>query len=160
MMDYMFEAGFLGTRAPFFMDFVMIMVALLPLLVLVAISFARKKNYHLHGITQSILYVIAVIVVGYFEYGVRAGGGYEGFVEASSVSHHYAFYVLIFHIAVAVIGFIIWTHTLVTARKAMKNNTLVGTSSASHKKAGKRAFIWIILTAITGIWVYILLFMV
>jgi putative membrane protein len=159
-MDYMFETGFLGTRAPFFMDFVMIMVAVLPLLVLIAISFAKKKNYRLHGMTQSIIYVVAVIVVGYFEYGVRAGGGYEGFVEGSSVSHQYAFYVLIFHIVVAVIGFSIWTYTLITARKAMKNNTLVGSASASHKKAGIRAFIWIILTAITGIWVYVLLFMV
>ena len=159
-MDYMFQTGFLGTRAPFFMDFVMIMVALLPLLVFIAIMFAKKQNYHLHGITQSILYVVAVIVVGYFEYGVRAGGGYEGFVEGSSVSHQYAFYVLIFHIVVAVIGFAIWTHTLVTARKSMKKGYLPGISSSAHKKAGIHAFIWIILTAITGIWVYVLLFMV
>ncbi|NOR55473.1 MAG: DUF420 domain-containing protein [Sulfurovum sp.] len=159
-MDYMFEAGFLGTRAPFFMDFVMIMVALLPLLVLIAISFAKKKNYRLHALIQSIIYVVAVIVVGYFEYGVRAGGGYEGFVEGSSVSHNYAFYVLIFHIAVAVIGFIIWTVTLVTARKQSKAGNLPGSYSLTHRKAGRRAFIWIILTAVTGIWVYVLLFMV
>jgi putative membrane protein len=159
-MDYMFQPGFLGTRAPFFMDFVMIMVALLPLLVTVAISFAKKKNYRLHAVTQTMLYVVAVIVVGYFEYGVRAGGGYEGFVKGSSVSHNYAFYVLIFHIIVAVIGFIIWTHTLVTAWKHSKSETLPGLYAASHKKAGKRAFVWIVLTAITGVWVYILLFMV
>jgi len=159
-MDYMFQPGFLGTRAPFFMDFVMIMVALLPLLVAVAISFAKKRNYTLHAKVQTILFVIAVIVVGYFEYGVRAGGGYEGFVKGSSVSHNYAFYVLIFHIIVAVIGFIIWTHTLVTARKDNRRKTLPGLYSVSHKKAGKRAFLWIVLTAITGIWVYILLFVV
>ena len=159
-MDYMFQSGFLGTRAPFFMDFVMIMVALLPLLVLIAIGFAKKKNYSAHGLSQTIIYVVAVIVVGYFEYGVRVGGGYEGFVKDSSVSHNYAFYVLIFHIAVAVIGFVIWTHTLVTARKDSKKKTLPGLYSEAHKKAGKRAFIWIVLTAATGIWVYVLLFMV
>jgi len=159
-MEYMFQAGFLGTRAPFFMDFVMIMVALLPLLVAVAISFAKKRNYALHALSQTIIFVVAVIVVGYFEYGVRAGGGYEGFVKDSSVSHNYAFYVLIFHIVVAIIGFIIWTHTLVTAYKDNKNKTLPGLYSTSHKKAGRRAFLWIVLTAITGIWVYILLFIV
>lgn len=159
-MDYMFHAGFLGTRAPFFMDFVMIMVALLPLLVIIAISFAKRRNYRLHALVQSIIYVVAVIVVGYFEYGVRVGGGYEGFVEGSSVSHNYAFYVLIFHISVAVIGFIIWTHTLVTARLKSKKGALPGAFSQQHAKAGKRSFIWIILTAVTGIWVYILLFMV
>ena len=159
-MNYMFQPGFLGTRAPFFMDFVMIMVALLPLLVAVAISFAKKKNYSLHALVQTIIFVVAVIVVGYFEYGVRAGGGFNGFIKGSSVSHHYAFYVLIFHIIVAVIGFVIWTHTLVTARKDSKNKALPGLYSATHKKAGKRAFMWIVATAFTGIWVYILLFMV
>ena len=159
-MDYMFQPGFLGARAPFFMDFVMIMVALLPMLVAVAISFAKKKNYRLHALVQTIIFVVAVIVVGYFEYGVRVGGGYEGFVKGSSVSHNYAFYVLIFHIVVSTIGFGIWAHTLVTARRDSKKHTLPGLYSAVHKKAGIRAFIWIVLTAITGIWVYILLFMV
>ena len=159
-MDYMFQPGFLGTRAPFFMDFVMIMVALLPLLVAVAISFAKKKNYSLHALVQTVIFVVAVIVVGYFEYGVRAGGGYEGFVKGSSVSHNYAFYVLIFHIVVAIVGFVIWTHTLLTARKESTHMTLPGSESARHKKAGRRAFLWIVLTAVTGIWVYILLFIV
>ncbi len=159
-MDYMFQPGFLGTRAPFFMDFVMIIVALLPMLVAVAISFARKENYRLHALVQTIIFVVSVIVVGYFEYGVRAGGGYEGFVKDSSVSHNYAFYVLIFHIIVATIGFGIWAHTLVTARKDSKMHTLPGIYSPAHKKAGIRAFIWIVATAVTGIWVYILLFMV
>ena len=159
-MDYMFQPGFLGTRAPFFMDFVMIMVALLPMLVALAISFAKKKNYRLHALVQTIIFVVAVIVVSYFEYGVRAGGGYEGFVKESSVSHNYAFYVLIFHIIVSTIGFGVWVHTLVTARRDSKKHTLPGIYSPVHKKAGIRAFIWIVLTAITGIWVYILLFMV
>ena len=159
-MDYMFQPGFLGTRAPFFMDFVMIMVALLPLLVAVAISFAKKKNYRLHALVQTMIFVVAFIVVAYFEYGVRVGGGYEGFVKGSSVSHDYAFYVLIFHIIVSTVGFGIWAHTLITARRDFKKHTLPGLYSLVHKKAGIRAFIWIVLTAVTGIWVYILLFMV
>jgi putative membrane protein len=152
-MNYMFEAGFLGTRAPFFMDFVMIMVALLPLLVGMAIAFAKKRNYHAHAFTQQIIFVVAVIVVGYFEYGVRVGGGYEGFVKGSSISHDYAFYVLILHIFIAVVGFGIWLSTIVSARKDSKNNLLPGKGSLAHKKAGKRAFWAINLTSLSGIWV-------
>jgi len=48
----------------------------------------------------------------------------------------------------------------VTARKDGKNHTLPGLYSMTHKKAGRRAFIWIVATAVTGIWVYVLLFMV
>jgi len=157
-MDYMFEAGFLGTRAPFFMDFVMIMVALLPLLALGAISMAKVKEYKLHATAQSIIFVVSVIVVGYFEYGVRAGGGFDNFMKGSHASHDYALWVLLFHIAIAVISLVIWVKTIWSARKAMKNNNLPGKDSLSHKKAGQLTFLGIFLTAFTGIWVYVLLF--
>ena len=157
-MDYMFEAGFLGTRAPFFMDFVMIMVALLPLLALGAIALAKVKNYKVHALSQSIIFIVSMIVVGYFEYGVRAGGGFEKFMEGSNTAHNYALYVLLFHIAIAVISLIIWIKTIFSARKAIKAGTLPGTASLSHKKAGQITFIGIFLTAFTGIWVYVLLF--
>jgi putative membrane protein len=156
----MFQPGFLDTRAPFFMDFVMIMVALLPVLVGIAILFAKKRDYKSHAFTHKLLYIVSIIVVGYFEYGVRAGGGYEAFVKDSAVSHNYAFYVLIFHIIVAVIGFVIWTYTIIIASGDRKRRTLPGMYSASHKKAGIKTYIWIWLTAITGVWVYVLLFMV
>jgi len=157
-MEYMFETGFLGTRAPFFMDFVMIIVALLPLLSLFAISLAKIKNYKLHGVSQSIIFVVSVIVVGYFEYGVRAGGGFNSFMEESQASHNYALYVLIFHIIVATLTLIVWTKTLWIARKKIKDNTLPGVYSTTHKRAGQLTFIGIFLTAFTGMWVYLLLF--
>ena len=154
----MFETGFLGTRAPFFMDFVMIMVAVLPLLALAAIAMAKVKSYTLHARSQSIIFVISVIVVSYFEYGVRAGGGFPTFMEGSNTSYSYAFYVLIFHIAVALISLVIWIKTIWSARKAEKNGTLPGSASLAHKKAGQLTFFGIFMTAFTGIWVYVLLF--
>ena len=157
-MNYMFEAGFLGTRAPFFMDFVTLIVALLPLLVLAAISMAKKKSYKLHALSQSIIFMVSVIVVSYFEYGVRAGGGFEKFMEGSNTSHNYALYVLLFHIAIAVISLLIWIRTIWKARKAIKAGTLPGSSSLEHKKVGQITFLGIFLTAFTGIWVYVLLF--
>ena len=157
-MDYMFEAGFLGTRAPFFMDFVMIMVAFLPLLTLLAISFAKVKRYKLHSISQTTIFLLSVIVVGYFEYGVRAGGGFDAFMEGSHTSYNYALYVLIFHIAIAIISTIVWGKTIWSARKSINNGTLPGSSSLAHKRAGQLTFIGIFMTAFTGIWVYILLF--
>ena len=157
-MDYMFQDGFLGTRAPFFMDFVMIIVALLPLLVMGAISIAKVKAYRLHGLVQNIIFVISVIVIGYFEYGVRAGGGFEAFMEESHASHNYVLYVLVFHIVVALFSLVLWVKTLWLARGAIKNNTLPGNYSQNHKRAGQLTFFSIFMTAFTGIWVYILLF--
>jgi len=157
-MDYMFQVGFLGTRAPLFMDFVVIIVALLPLLTAISIWFAKDKRYKLHKITQTTIFLVSLVVVGYFEYGMRLGGGYKVFIEGSSVSHNYAFYVLIFHIFISVVTLSIWSHTLYRARYDSRYKTLPGMNSISHKRAGIRTFIGILLTAVTGVWVYLLLF--
>ena len=149
-LEYMFHAGFLGTRAPFFMDIVTIIVSLLPLLVAAAISLARNKHYKAHAYVQISIFAFSVIVLSYFEYGVRVAGGFNAFMEESSVSHNYAFIVLVFHIAVATISLIIWGTTIFTAKKQLQ----VG----KHKKAGFITFVGVVGTSLTGIWVYLLMF--
>ncbi|OIP53651.1 MAG: hypothetical protein AUK54_08280 [Helicobacteraceae bacterium CG2_30_36_10] len=149
-MEYMFQQGFFGTRAPFFMDLVTLIVALLPLLVAVAIYFARKKSYKLHAFSQVFIYIFSVIVVSYFEFGVRFGGGFNLFMQGSSISHNYAFAVLMFHIAIAIITLIIWTVTIIMVKKQLATNT--------HKKVGMMTFAGVVMTSLTGIWVYALLF--
>ncbi len=157
-MDFMFQSGFLGTRAPMFMDIVSVIVALLPLLIFGAISLAKKQNYQAHEQVQKFLFVVTVIVVAFFEYGVRVAGGYKYLMEGSSVGHDYFIYVLIFHILIAVVTLILWIMTLLYAKRYKKQRTLPGLHAASHKKDGQRTFIGIILTMLTGAWVYALLF--
>ncbi|HIP18490.1 MAG TPA: DUF420 domain-containing protein [Sulfurovum sp.] len=157
-MHYMFQPGFLGTKAPFFMDFVTLIVAFLPLLVGVAISFAKNRNYTLHARVQWTIFIVSVIVVSYFEYGIRLGGGYETFVQNTHVSHDYLFVVLMIHIVISVLTLGIWASTLFRARSDASQGGLPGNYSKSHKKAGMRTFIGIVLTSLTGIWVYLLLF--
>jgi len=159
-MDYMFQPGFLGTKAPFFMDFVTLIVTVLPLLVGIAIWFARRANYSLHAIAQMTIFVVSVIVVGYFEYGVRFGGGYEVFVQKTTVSHDYLFVVLIVHIFIAVVTLGVWASTLIRAyRESKRGGVLPGVGSEAHRRAGVRTFVGISLTSLTGLWVYLLLFL-
>jgi len=157
-MNYMFQPGFLGTKAPFFMDFVTLIVALLPLLVGVAIAFAQHRKYNLHAKVQMAILIVSVIVVSYFEYGVRLGGGYETFVKHTHVSHHYLFSVLVVHILIAVLTLGFWVSTVFRALSDARQGGLPGNYSKSHKKSGIRTFIGIVLTSLTGIWVYLLLF--
>ena len=149
-MNYMFAQGFIGTRAPFFMDLVTLIVAALPLLVAGAIFLAQRKKYKLHSIIQSIIFFISVIVLIYFEYGVRVGGGFNGFMEGSGVSHNYAFVVLLLHIAIAVLTVVIWAMSLFRAKKYLQKGT--------HKIVGYITFVGITLTSLTGMWVYLILF--
>lgn len=149
-LGYMFGEGFLGTRAPFFMDLVTLIVALLPFLVAVAISFARHKNYKVHSYLQIAIFAFSVIVLSYFEYGVRVVGGFETFMSKSGVSHDYAFVVLVFHIAISVITLIIWATAIFAAKKLIMLK--------KHRNVGLVTFTGVALTSLTGIWVYFLMF--
>jgi len=155
-MEYMYKQGFLGTKAPFFMDLTTLIVAFLPFLLAIAIYFAQKRRYKIHTILQTVIYIVSAIVVGYFEYGVRTGEGFKDFLKSTSVSHNYIFLVLTFHIVVATMGYILWTMLLYSALKHKDN--LPGNASKKHTKDGKRVFIWMSLTAVSGIWIYLLLF--
>lgn len=157
-MDYIFQTGFLGTRAPLFMDIVSVIVAALPFLIYGAIMLAKKKKYSAHESVQKLLFWTSVIVVGFFEFGVRMEGGYKNLMEGSSVSHDYLLYVLIFHIIISVITLILWIKTLYFAKRSKKQSTLPGLYSPTHKRDGQWTFIGIILTMLTGGWVYALLF--
>ena len=157
-MDFIFQSGFLGTRAPLFMDIVSVIVALLPFLIFGAISLAKNKNYEAHETVQKLLFIVTVIVVAFFEYGVRVEGGYKNLIEGSSVGHNYFIYVLVFHIMISVVTLILWVMTLYYAKRYKKQSTLPGSYSKAHKKAGQSTFIGIILTMLTGAWVYALLF--
>ncbi len=149
-MHYMFEQGFLGTRSPFFMDFVTLIVALLPFLVAGSIYLATLKKYKLHSLSQIIIFSISVIILVYFETGVRVGGGFNAFMDGSSVSDDYAFFVLILHIIIASITLILWAITLFRVKKLLPNG--------GHKLLGRITFIGIVFTSLSGIWVYFLLF--
>ncbi len=151
----MFQSGFLGTRAPLFMDMVTIIVALLPILLVLAIYPAIKGYYKTHKFAQVALYVVSVIVVGYFEYGVRIGGGFEEFIKGSSMSHSFVYYFLLMHIAIAVVTLILWTKTLL---KAMKTENLPGSYSIRHKKDARVTSMFIVATGVTGLAVYFMLF--
>jgi putative membrane protein len=146
----MFQSGFLGTRAPFFMDIVTLIVSLLPFLIALAIYFAKKRDYKTHAYLQIFIFAFSVIVLFYFEYGVRAGGGFRAFMQDSGVSYDYALTVLIFHIVISVITIIIWGATIFTAKKVLQLNR--------HKKMGLVVFTSVCLTSLSGIWVYFLMF--
>lgn len=149
-LDYMFQAGFFGTRAPVFMDIVTLIVALLPLLVAGAISLARNRHYKAHAYVQISIFAFSVIVVSYFEYGVRLSGGFNAFMQGSSVAYSYALIVLIFHIAISLVTLVIWANTIFRAKKMIQLN--------KHRKAGLVTFSGVVMTSLTGIWVYFLMF--
>jgi len=157
-MDYMFADGFMGTRAPFFMDVVTLIVALLPLLIYSAIVFAKKGMYKTHALMQNLIFIISVIVIGYFESGVRLGGGFDAFIIGSGVSHTYASIVMVAHIIIATVALFYWVRIIFRANREFRKGLLPGRASRGHKLLALKTFLSIIFTSFSGIWVYLLLF--
>jgi len=118
------------------------------------ISLARIEKYKLHALLQVVLYIVSVLVLTFFEIGVRFVGGYEAFIEGSGAGHNYVFFVLVFHITISVITLIIWTSTLLLAKKQLRYNK----HKKKHKLFGWLTFLGVVLVVLTGAWVYMLLF--
>ena len=157
-MTYMFAPGFFGTKAPFFMDFVTIVVALLPFLVWFGVGLVRKGYYATHTFYQISLFLISLLVVGWFEYGVRAGGGFNAFIEDNPRSVTLMLVILIVHIVISTATTIYWAKTLWQAYAHYRDGSLPGGFSVRHIARAKLTLIGIFLTALTGIWVYLMLF--
>ena len=153
----MFAPGFLGTRAPFYMDFVTLIVALLPLLVAVAISFARRGEVVIHKVVQLVIFVVSVIIVGYFEYGVRINGGFDVFVRESGMPRDFVFAFLLLHILIAVLTLAWWVRAIKSGFDALRLESITE-RRGKHRQLGKQAAVGIFLTSLSGIGVYLFLF--
>jgi putative membrane protein len=65
---------------------------------------------------------------------------------------------LIFHIIVSVATVVWWSRTVLTGLIAYRNNQLPGKLSVKHKRLGIQSAWGIFLTSLTGLWVYLFLF--
>ncbi|MDA3945738.1 MAG: DUF420 domain-containing protein [Helicobacteraceae bacterium] len=154
----MFETGFLGTRAPLFMDLVTIYFALLPFLVAYAIVLAAKGRHRSHFKWQAALFLITMVMVVIFEAGVRLGGGFNDFMQGSALSYNGVLVYLIVHIIIALITVVAWGLTIY---KSMKVYVQEGPSSpyfVQHKQKARWLFMGIVVTALMGCSMYPILY--
>lgn len=150
----LFQTGFIGTKAPLYLDITTICFALLPFLLLIAIKFAIKKEFKKHIISQFIILFFTIIVVLVFEIGIRLDGGFAEYSKLSSLNYNFLLSFLIIHIIISVLTVIYWIYFLLTSYSRYSMNTF----STSHKKNGKYLFLAICLTSFMGVCIYIFLF--
>ena len=154
----MFEAGFLGSRAPFFMDMVTIYFALLPFLVAFSIYMAIIKRYSLHFRFQMTTFVLTMVMVVVFEIGVRVDGGFNAYMQDSSLSYNAVFVYLIIHILIALLTVVAWGITIYSSYKAFREEGIASSYFKEHKKRARWVFLAIIITSIMGTSMYPILF--
>lgn len=151
----MFEIGFLGTRALWFMDLVTLWFGVLPFLMGFAVWTAVRKRYTLHQRLQTILFVLTLVMVLVFEIGVRFTGGFVAYAEQSSISFGALASLLAVHILIAVAAVAAWAWLLIDSLRRYRTAGQVG---PGHKRYGIAVFAGMAVTSFMGVLIYLLLF--
>lgn len=150
-----FTEGFLGTKAPFYLDLATVYFAILPFLLAFSIYFAKQKMYEKHLVSQAIILGTTLFIIVIFEIGVRITGGFEEYSKASNISYDFMIVFLIIHILIAIAAVGGWLFLFISAYKDYVNHNFNG---KKHKKIGKAIFIALTVSSIMGIFIYLFLF--
>lgn len=152
----MFETGFLGTRALWFMDLVTLWFALLPFLLGGAVAAAIFQRFSLHARLQTVLLGVTLVMVVIFEVGVRVSGGFLAYAEQSGIDFTVLTVLLAVHILIAVASVGAWTWLVADMmRRRLKQIDF----PKRHAMYGRWTFVGMSVTSMMGVMIYILLFM-
>ncbi len=154
-----FEPGFMGTRAPMYLDIVGVFFFLLPFLLFFSIRFAVKGEIKKHFVSQAGIFVLTLVFVVIFEIGMRMAGGFQEYIKASPVSQSFFIGFLIVHVLVAIATFNLWSYQLITAVKAYRKGAFSQEMAAKHKKLARILVVGIFVTILQGVGIYYFLFM-
>lgn len=151
----MFSQGFLGTSAPFFLDFITIYFAILPILLAISITFAIKGMVKTHFISQGIIIALTLLIVVTFEIGIRISGGFLEYSKNSNHSFDFLLIFLVIHIFIAIIAIAGWLYLFISSYKSYKKETF---DTTKHRKIGTGIFFALTVSCIMGVYIYIFLF--
>ncbi len=149
-MEYIVSGGFLGTKAPLFMDITIIILILIPILVGGSIWLVRREFYDIHHKIQLLLFIISFLTSIYFIYNVY----FMQDVKESIINIKALLYI---YSVIFLITNIFWYRTLKFALEDSLRRALPGLYSKSHKKWGKVTAISIGANSIIYIIVYLII---
>ena len=158
LIEKLTVSGFLETRAFLYMDIMVTFLASLPFLLGISIMFAMKDHFKLHKFTQTLLFSLTVLILGLFAYIVHYQQGFDFLLKSSSIDTQQASLFLMLHVIIAISTTILWFFALIYGISDRKRRALPGVYSASHRKSGRRVFLGVLLTSLTSVGVYWMLF--
>jgi hypothetical protein len=125
-MDFIIQKGFLGTNSPFFIDFSLIIMSILPLIMVGSIFLARKELIKLHIKIHISSFSLATIILSLNIYGYIK-------LDVDSLQNPILFYVYLIYLS---ISYIVWYRTIYFAMEDSRRRALPGLYSKFHKKSG------------------------
>ncbi len=152
----MLPSGILGTRADLLMDLVILALGAVVPLVFYNWRLARTGRYRLHKTLQIALAVLLGAVVGLFEYNLRLQGG----IFAATAASRYAgtgtlnFWIY-FHTFFAITTIFVWVGLILVSLRRFPNPPAPVPFSARHRFWGRIGMVWMLVTGVTAIPVYV-----
>jgi hypothetical protein len=152
----MFPQGFLGTRADLLMDIVIVaLVAVVPI-VLYNWRLARIGDYPRHKAMQIALASLLALVVAVFEYNLRLQGGIFVATAASSYAGTATLNFWIYlHTLFAITTLVIWVALVALSLRRFPRPPAPNAFSATHRRWGRIGMVWMLLTGVTSLPVYV-----
>lgn len=157
MSAMMFPAGFLGTRADVLMDIVICSLALFIPALWISYRKAKGGNYRLHRNLQILMAAILTVIVSIFEWDIRSSGGIfmmaEGSRWADTLFLKASFYI---HLFFSGMTSVVWIGLITLSLWKFGNPPSPGSFSRIHRFLGRTGMLGAILTALTGIEIYVI----
>lgn len=150
--------GFLGTRATFMFDFVVVaMAAILPILGWSVYLVKYRRAYALHRVVQLVLAVVLLVAVAAFEIDVRLAQGtdysWSSLAKASPFYDSGLYPLLYFHLTCSISTVVLWIAIVVLALRNFPAPPEPNGHSALHRPLGWAGVVGMTLTAVTG-WIF------
>jgi len=145
--------GFLGTRADFIVDTVMITSALLPFLLFAAILFAKKEKYDLHKWSQITLFTAVNLLVIALETDIRFGGIDKVIEQSKYYGSETMTIIFLVHLFFAISSTLLWFWLIIISVRRYPVHFRF-----PHKRYGIITYIDIVLSVLTGWILYALAF--
>lgn len=150
--------GFLGFGAPFMMDVVMVALLVINPALFWSIQQAKKGRFEIHRKVQIALSAVLFIAVILFEVEIRLANGIANIIGEERYTDQFRM-VLYIHLLFSVTTTILWA---VLTYKGIKLYTPQGFPedyAPHHKKWGMIGALDLVMTTLTGYWVYYLGFL-
>jgi putative membrane protein len=153
----MFGPGFFHTRADLAMDIVMVSLVVIVPLLYASYRSAQKKQHARHRMLQVSLVILLFVAVSVFEVDLRLAGGFHQLVRESAFADTRVMALSLFiHLACSVSTAVLWITLTALSLKRMPIPFFSSSFAQSHRRLGRVGMIGMILTAVTGIELYVL----
>ena len=151
--------GFLGSRADFLIDTLVVSLVIVLAALAYSLGRARKGRYRTHRALQLGIGLAVAVELLVFELDIRLRGGWSALTSGSSLAGTGILQLVLgVHLVFAISTLVLWVWLIPASLRRFPNHDLPGSFSARHRILGRLAAIDMALTCVTAVAVYIAFF--